>query len=441
MAKVMERVQLDRVLPLVDEFGNEYLNRDYSLDVNRQYVSELAASFKDGEPDEPIVVVRDGDVFRVKAGNSRVRAMKELGTRECWAIVDDEGTEQAINETVVRTNVKKKYELLEESRFVQQLAMFGDDEYVGHVSGIGAEKAAQVRRARAVAGDKAMQMSLERLMAVDEFDGYPELQRKVLDADDEHLLRMNLDGYRREKRNAEQRKAFEAEAAKLGIELVGDRPEGPKQYILDCKDPEQLASKYMEASARFEGIVGRLCSYWSGAYVDFYGTPLDQVAEKEAAEEAELRRKAKELDDVLDSIDQSTLAWVRGILDTSRNPSLKPETRLRKMPGLCEAARERYYDQYYVEQGLKLIPEAKGYMLNFIPAFASGYSDARRENCRYGAQIAGTGKLAAHVADRIERYMDWIGLHKADGWEPDKEQAKALRAVERRLGRAEGGQS
>lgn len=115
MSLQIERVRVADVLPLVDEYGNEFLNRDYSLDVNKAYVAELAASFKDGEPDEPIVVVRDGDVFRIKAGNSRVRAMKELGTEECWAIVDDEGTEQAINETVVRTNTKKKYEAVEEA--------------------------------------------------------------------------------------------------------------------------------------------------------------------------------------------------------------------------------------------------------------------------------------------------------------------------------------
>ena len=73
MSLHIERVRVADVLPLVDEYGNEFLNRDYSLDVNKAYVAELAASFKDGEPDETLAGVLKPDLLiekvkRLKGG-------------------------------------------------------------------------------------------------------------------------------------------------------------------------------------------------------------------------------------------------------------------------------------------------------------------------------------------------------------------------------------
>ena len=432
MSLRIERVKVADVLPLVDEFGNEFLSRDYSLDVNKAYVAELAASFKDGEPDEPIVVVRDGDVFRIKAGNSRVRAMKELGTEECWAIIDDEGTEQAINETVVRTNTKKKYESLEESRFVQQLAMFGADDYVGQVSGIGTEKAAQVRRASATVGDKAAQLTLDQLCAVDEFDGFPEQQKQIVDAKDDYSWKSILDRLRREKREIVERDAFEAEAARLRITLVEDRPDSSFQYINNCDEPGELIAKYNEASVRYESIVGRLACAWNGVSVDLYGKPIDAVASKEAAEAAELRRQGELHDSVLDSIDEDMLAWVRALLGRE---SLKSVTKLRKMPRLLDAAHDSFHGQYFVKEALKFIPEGRGHILN-IPDFIIGYKYARRVNSRYGMQLASRKQLPEMVAQTLGNYIVWIQRHVDDGWKPSDEQEKVIKLAKRKLAQA-----
>lgn len=175
MATVIETVNIEDVFPLFDEYGNNLATRDYSLKENQAYVEELARSMRaKGIPDELPTLVRDGGIFRIKAGNSRIEAMRLLGTKSFPAIVEDESTEQAVLETVVRTNTKKKYEAVEESRFIRQLAMFGDDEYVSEVSGIEAEKVAKVRRAAQVVEDAADDMSLLRLMTIGEFADDPE---------------------------------------------------------------------------------------------------------------------------------------------------------------------------------------------------------------------------------------------------------------------------
>lgn len=437
MAKTIERVRLDSVFPLVDEFGNEYLNRDYSLDVNKAYVSELAASFKNGEPDEPITLVRDGDVYRIKAGNSRVRAMKELGTVECWAVIDDEGTAKAINETVVRTNVKKKYEQLEESRFVQQLFLFGDDEYVGQTASIGAENAGRLRRARQIAGDLAGQISLDQLYAVDEFDGFPEQQKKILKSEGDNW-KWRLDEYRREKRDIEETDKFETEASRLKIELVKDIPED-KRYISCCRNPDKLSGLYMEASASYQGIVGRIGSAWSGVYVDFYGVPLESVAAAETAAEAARRRKTKEYIDILESIDESTLAWVRGHIARGADRGLKQQTIIDKVPGLAAMAYDEFTQLWFTKDALKFMPECRGWGIN-LSTFAIGYKQARRIVPSNTGSALANKKMPKGLKECVEKWVAWVGVHMSDGWEPDEGQGKVLRKIEDMLAE-QGGES
>lgn len=230
----IETVKLEDIYPLEDEYGNDMATRDYSLDVNKRYVEELAASFgPDGTPDELITLVRDDGIYRVKAGNSRVRAMELLGTKECQAIVEDidgdEARAQAIVETVVRTNTKKKYEALEESSFVRQLHMFGDDQYVSEVSGIEVEKVARMRKAVEIVDDAAEDMSLLRLIAIGEFADDEEAVEKLSKCEERDWERV-YDGLVRQREARRRCEEIEAALADAGIELVEKRPEG---YVYD----------------------------------------------------------------------------------------------------------------------------------------------------------------------------------------------------------------
>lgn len=172
----IEHVNINDVYPWEDEYGNEFLSRDYSTKENQRYVERLAESMRaKGVPDEPVQLSRDGGIYRIVSGNSRVRAMRLLGTKTFDAIVlDDAEAEQAMRravETTVRTNTKKKYDPLEESRFVQQLAMFQSDEYVAEAAGIAPEQVRRIRKGRRVVGDDAEEMTLYRLAAIAEFEG------------------------------------------------------------------------------------------------------------------------------------------------------------------------------------------------------------------------------------------------------------------------------
>lgn len=76
----IETVNIDDVYPWEDEYGNEFLSRDYSTKENQRYVQRLADSMRaKGVPDEPVQLSRDGGIFRIVSGNSRVRAMRQIG--------------------------------------------------------------------------------------------------------------------------------------------------------------------------------------------------------------------------------------------------------------------------------------------------------------------------------------------------------------------------
>lgn len=215
-------VKLADVFPLEDEFGNQYASRDYSTKANQQYVRELAESMRmKGIPDEPIAVVEDGGIYRIKTGNSRVMAMRELGTRECPAIIDDEDTVQSVIEAVVRTDTKKKYEDVEKSRFVQQLVMFGDDQYVSDVSGIEVEKVKRIRKARMVVDDAGDDMTLDRMIALADFADDKEAVKQLTNCTEREFPAI-LDKLQAEKEKRERSATVVASLESRGVKMADD---------------------------------------------------------------------------------------------------------------------------------------------------------------------------------------------------------------------------
>lgn len=227
----IETVNIEDVYPLVDEYGNNMATRDYSKKENIAYVKELARSFGEkGVPDELVTLVRDGGIFRVKAGNSRIEAMRKLGTKRFEAIIEDESTEQAILETVIRTNTKKKYEDLEMSSFVRQLAMFGDDEYVAEVSGMEAGDVANVRKAAGMVDDAADDMSLLHLMAIGEFADDPGAVERLTNCSEKEYERIANDLRKQREKDMREQK-MRARLEELGVNVVDAIPDGMKHRI------------------------------------------------------------------------------------------------------------------------------------------------------------------------------------------------------------------
>lgn len=248
---INEKVPIEDVFPLKDEHGNDFARRDYSQKANRDYVARLAESFDKAtlQPDEMPVLVQDGGIYYIAAGNSRVEAMRQLGVKFFRAVVLDDTVEEAIEkkllETAVRTNVKKTYEDGELAEFTRQLLLFGDDQYVSEVTGLDKSRVGRIRKGAPHAGEAVDQMPLEWYEAVGEAEEAGDAETvEALTAASASTWRSVL-SQMRGKRQAEERKAALLEAlAWAGIPVAkGDEDKSGLRYVSSVNTAEDVKGR------------------------------------------------------------------------------------------------------------------------------------------------------------------------------------------------------
>lgn len=148
------------IIPLSDIFPNEKNPRTHF-----EGIDELAASFEGGEPFTPITVVQDGGIYTLIDGERRYRAMKQLKTRRCSALIAETQDEADTLIAMVSTNNKQQLTPMEMSRGIQQALLFADVERVEKASG--KKNLKRVKRAAQLVDDAAADMSLDRLLAIE----------------------------------------------------------------------------------------------------------------------------------------------------------------------------------------------------------------------------------------------------------------------------------
>ena len=141
----------------------------------------LAATFalnpaNPGEPLNPPVLVRDGEVYRIVDGERRWHAMGIAGTKAFHAIVCEDWDDADAALAMLATDDKKELTEVERSKGAQRCLLLG-------VEPEAVEKAARVKGMRRVKraadrlGAEAECMSLDHLVAVDELAEWPESSR------------------------------------------------------------------------------------------------------------------------------------------------------------------------------------------------------------------------------------------------------------------------
>lgn len=418
MSLRMETVRLEDVHPIRDEYGNEYTSRDYSTKANKAYVQELADSMRaKGEPDEPITLIQDGGIYYIKAGRSRYEAMKLLGTEKCQAIIDEDDTIQSVLETVIRTDTKKKYEDVEKSRYVQQLAMFGDDEYVSEVTGIEPEKVAKIRRARVVVDEAGDDMTIDRLFLIDEFSDDPEAVKQLTNCKESEAaaVAMRLRSLRDQKaRQAE----FVAALSLCGVPVVRDRQgvQGFVYYVLAPK-PEEVA-QYLPP----EWEDGQVVAFLIGNRCEIYAAP-EIAGDEESEEEQTTRQQADAYREAIREMDDARFAWVWANVASGR-----------KMANLEREAWDNLQRIAFFEENLDSLPDdARAEVLASGPSkldFVVAYKAYAVRGGSYATPLA-TGKVEAYQRGPLAEYVEALAIHMKDGWDPGDaaaivEQLKAL---------------
>ena len=178
-----------------------------------------------GEPLNPVVVVADGNVYRIVDGERRYRALSSIygEDREVSALVAD--TMDEANELVamLATDDKRQLTEAERARGVQQMLVLGVDEQ--RIERASRATAGQIRAARKLRGriDAGVQVTLEQLEAASAFDDEKDVEA-VLAAGEgwagkaDSIRRRN----EREEAKAEDYDAF----GDAGIPVVKEKPEG-----------------------------------------------------------------------------------------------------------------------------------------------------------------------------------------------------------------------
>lgn len=246
----------------------------------------LAATFalnpaNPGEPLNPPVLVRDGEVYRIVDGERRWRAMRIAQTKAFHAIVCDDWDDADAALAMLATDDKKELTEVERSKGAQRCLLLG-------VEPEAVEKAARVKGMRRVKraadrlGAEAECMSLDHLVAVDELAEWPELAERVAAADEKAWRRAYEDA-KYEVQRAKAEKALRAKAAELCLDLEegGECPDG-MAYALTCRTPADLEAAAEEyAGGALYMIANTRCD---GARVVVYtALPEDEEAEKQAA--------------------------------------------------------------------------------------------------------------------------------------------------------------
>lgn len=146
-------------------------------------IEDLAKSFdlnteRPGEPFTPPILVRDGGIFRIVDGERRYRALKLNRKQTFTANVCDDLDEVNTLMAMLATDNKQPLSAIEKSRGVQQALLLGVDPVKVDKTTKGAH-ARRIKKAMELVDDAAEDMSLDRLLAIEEFSEHPGIVNKL----------------------------------------------------------------------------------------------------------------------------------------------------------------------------------------------------------------------------------------------------------------------
>lgn len=377
-------------------------------------LAALADSFRlnainPGEPVNPIVVVADGGIYRIVDGERRYRAMRSLKKADCMAVVCDGMDEANAMLSMLATDDKERLTDAERSRGVQQMLLLGvDPEKVERAGRMSKGSAARVRRAMSKAHDAAEDMTLDRLLAIDELGDDPGAVERLANCPERDWRRV-YDDIVREREVAAKASELEAAALLTGVPVAEERPDGLR-YSRRTDEPGALASMAEEAPDGSAFVVA--ATGW-GAYAELY-VPADEAADREAEETA---RRADALREAAEAGALRRKRWFAGRIEAGLcgkgavSSALLAEVRRRRKADYCAMGFADWIADFCDETA---IDEPIVYMTPFLAAYAyqrHARALGERPSVRYDATVDGREAGA---------WLDWLGMCVDDGYVPDE---------------------
>ena len=410
-----------REIPVEDVYPDEKNPRKDFGDIAALAESCMLNAISPGEPVNPIVVVADGGIYRIVDGERRYKAMKMNKLKRCHAVVCEDLDEANSLVAMVATDDKQQLSEIERSRGVQQMLLLGvDPERVERVGRMPKGSAARLRRARAAVDDAGDDMTLDRMLAIAEFEeaGDAEAVERLASCR-EAEWRGVADAIRGERSRAEKAGALRRACAEAGIALEEETPRLDDGYVY--RACEGNPSAMAEAFGRLpEGTRAWLCeNNYGGPEVRFYSPTGGGDAEDEARSE-----RAHEVEGMIEEGKARRLRWfARTLGDAGACPNAK-----RILLGSFFSTSDMGYS-YRREPAddLDEFAEAAGIEADGIPRSCSGalaaylYVSQRRELPKTCARdIVGGARISDWTEGRMRDWIGWMDACAADGYEADE---------------------
>lgn len=292
-------------------------------------IEALAESLEDGQPNIPIIVAQDGGIYTIIDGERRYRAMKVLGTKRTQALVAEDQSDADVMVAMVAADNKKQLTPVELSRGIQQALHFADVERVEKVSG--RKSLGRVKRARAKVQDAADDMSLDRLLAIDELSFSRAAVDQLTNCREAEWRRV-YDRIKQDLETERRTQELDDELEAAGIAKAMRMPDGDWRYFAQCGQGD--VQKLVE---RADGA--ELVAVGTGLYRSVYRRTDEQVSRAED----ERRKRIDELDRAIAQSALRRAEWLGALVNAiDDDPGRFGNS---KVVAVCaEAFRERFAD-------------------------------------------------------------------------------------------------
>ena len=304
-------------------------------------IKELAASFdlnkeRPGEPFIPPILVRDGGIYHIVDGERRYRAMQSRKLTKFTANVCEDFDEANALVAAIATDDKQPLSEIEKSRGVQQMLLLGVDPKSVDKATRTKGKAIRVNHAMLLVDDAAEDMSLDRLLAIDEFADDKAAVNELTNCSEKEWPKI-ADRLRTKKKRIADYAALRKEIEERGWKIVGNMPEGYKyRTYIERGQLDFVADHYQKALANGAVFVLHEWDLERKAYAEMF-VPIE-----EDEDPAEAKRK-QEIDEIRAQLNQAADNRNNWIINRIKNndpiPSLDKElikTLLNRFPELTE---------------------------------------------------------------------------------------------------------
>ena len=264
-------------------------------------IEAFADSFENGQPNIPIIVAQEGGIYSIVDGERRYRAMKVLGIKRTQALVAEDQSDADVMVAMVAADNKKQLTPVELSRGIQQALHFADVERVEKVSG--RKSLGRVKRARAKVQDAADDMSLDRLLAIDELSFSRAAVDQLTNCREAEWRRV-YDRIKQDLETERRTQELDDELEAAGIAKAMRMPDGDWGYFAQCGQGD--VQKLVE---RADGA--ELVAVGTGLYRSVYRRTDEQVSRAED----ERRKRIDELDRAIADSEQRRAEWLGALVN------------------------------------------------------------------------------------------------------------------------------